>query len=181
MPPVRLPAPLSLAAVAALVLAAAPARAAAQVRQAPVLGLDGARTALAAAERTAAALQRTFCIAVVDTGGETIALVRQDGVLPALCDVARAKARTAARYGRPSQSWAELLGRGNAGALMNLPEMFAVEGGVPVLAGGAVVGAVGASGASSTMDAQVAQAAADAVASAATAAAAAAPRSPASR
>ena len=53
-------------------------------------------------------------------------VLRLDGVLPAFCDVARAMARTAARYGRPSRAWSELLGRGTAGALMNLPDMFAV-------------------------------------------------------
>lgn len=150
----------------ALLAVLLPAAAAAQVRQAPMLSLGGAQRALAASEAEAARLQRTFCIVVVDAGGEPVAMARQDAVLPALCDVARAKARTAARYGRSSRAWSELLGRGNAGALMNLPDMLAVEGGVPVLVGGAVVGAVGVSGASAAQDGQVAEAGAAALASA---------------
>src|SRR5687768_10331641 len=90
-------------------------------RRAGPPGAEGAKRALAAAESQAARGKLSVCIVVVDTGGETLAALRLDGVLPAFCDVARAKARTAARYGRPSRAWSELLGRGNAGALMNLP------------------------------------------------------------
>jgi uncharacterized protein GlcG (DUF336 family) len=150
-------------ALVALVALLVPAAASAQVRQAPTLSLEGARRALAGAEREAARLSRAFCVVVVDAGGEVVALARQDGVLAATCDVARAKARTAARYGRPSRAWGELLGRGNAGALATVPDMFAVEGGVPVLAGDVVVGAVGVSGASAAQDGQVAEAGALAV------------------
>ncbi|GLC28367.1 GlcG/HbpS family heme-binding protein [Roseisolibacter agri] len=136
----------------------------AQTRQAPTLSLDGARRALAASEAESTRMSLNVCIVVVDAGGEPVAMARQDGVLPALCDVARAKARTAARYGRSSRAWSELLGRGNAGALMNLPDMFAVEGGVPVTVSAVVVGAVGVSGASAAQDGQVAQAGAAALA-----------------
>lgn len=159
--PFRRPSLATLVPLAALLLLV-PAAAPAQVRPAPALTLEGARRALDGAEREAAHQARTFCIVVVDPGGEVVALARQDGVLPALCDVARAKARTAARYGRTSRAWSELLGRGNAGALANLPDMFAVEGGVPVLAGEVVVGAVGVSGASAAQDGLVAQAGASA-------------------
>ena len=154
---------LALAGGAAL-LATAPPAAAQAVRQVPVLSLAGARQALAAAEGEAGRLRRTVCVVVVDPGGEVVAAARMDGVLPALCDVARAKARTAARYGRPSRAWAELLGRGNAGALANLPDMFAVDGGVPLLDAGVVVGGVGVSGASAEEDGRVAQAGAGALA-----------------
>ncbi|MDF1505843.1 heme-binding protein [Roseisolibacter sp. H3M3-2] len=163
--------PLLLSA-ALLACAALPARAqapagasasAVPTRAAPTLTLDGARRAVAGVEREAARLSRTFCVVVVARGGEVVAVARQDGVLPAICDVARAKARTAARYGRPSRAWAELLGRGNAGALATLPDMFAVEGGVPVLAGDVVVGAVGVSGASAAQDGLVAEAGAAAI------------------
>jgi glc operon protein GlcG len=151
----------------ALALATLGARAAgAQVRQAPTLGAEGAKRALAASESHAARGKLSVCIVVVDTGGETLAALRLDGVLPAFCDVARAKARTAARYGRPSRAWSELLGRGNAGALMNLPDMFAVEGGVPVTLNGVTVGAVGVSGASAAQDGEIAQAGAAVVAAA---------------
>lgn len=159
----------TLAAGAALAGGASPV-AAQSVRQAPVLSLEGARVALAAADGEAARLGRTVCVAVVDPGGELIAVARGDGVLPAFCDVARAKARTSARYGQPSRSWATLLGRGNAGALATLPDMFAVEGGVPVLVNGVLVGAVGVSGASSEEDGRVAAAGAQAVSATTTAA-----------
>jgi glc operon protein GlcG len=153
----------ALAAAGALACVAPRPAAAQVVRQAPTLSLEGARRALVAADSEATRLRRTVCVVVVDPGGEPIALTRADGVLPAFCDVARAKARTAVRYGRPSDSWAQLLGRGNAGALANLPDMFAVEGAVPVLVDGVVVGAVGVSGAPSEDDARVARAGAQAV------------------
>ena len=149
----------------AILLTLLPVAAHAQTRQAPTLSLDGARRALAASEAEAVRNAWGVCVVVVDAGGEPVAMARLDGVLPALCDVARAKARTAARYGRSSRAWSELLGRGNAGALMNLPDMFAVEGGVPVTVNAVVVGAVGVSGASAAQDGQVAQAGAAALAS----------------
>jgi uncharacterized protein GlcG (DUF336 family) len=144
--------------LAGLLAGAAPALHA-QVRQQPTLSLEGARRALAAAAAEATRQARPFCVAVLDAGGEVIALERHDGAMPpAVCDFARAKARTAGRFGRPSQAWAEFLGRGNGGALANLPDMFAVEGGAPILQGGAVVGAVGVSGGSTQQDAEVARA-----------------------
>ncbi|HZF68921.1 MAG TPA: heme-binding protein [Gemmatirosa sp.] len=140
----------------------------AQVRQQPTLALAGARRALAAAATEAARQARPFCVVVLDASGEVIALERHDGATPsAVCDFARAKARTAGRFGRPSQAWAEFLGRGNGGALVSVPDMFAVEGGVPIVQATVVVGAVGVSGGSTQQDAEVARAGAAAALAAA--------------
>lgn len=146
--------------VAALAIGAA-SELRAQVRPQATLALEGARRALAAGAAEAARQGRAFCVVVLDSGGEVIALERHDGAMPpAVCDFARAKARTAGRFGRSSDAWATLLGRGNGGVLSTVPDMFAVEGGVPILQGTAVVGAVGVSGASTGQDAEVARAAA---------------------
>ena len=143
-------------------VACTPVVARAQTRMVPALTLDGARRALAAAEEQARRNRWEMCIAVVDAAGDPVTGARFDGALPVLCEVAARKARTAARYGRPSKVWGESVARGGS-AVPGLPDMLAVEGGVPIMVGGVVVGAVGVSGSASANDARVAEAGAAAV------------------
>jgi uncharacterized protein GlcG (DUF336 family) len=76
--------------------------------------------------------------------------------------VSQAKARTAARFRRPTSAFDSTLTAGRS-ALLALPGMLPVAGGVPIVVAGRVVGAVGVSGVTSQQDAQVAQAGAGAV------------------
>lgn len=146
-----------------LVVAAAllPGRLGAQLREVRVLGAEGARRALAAAEAEARRNGWNVSIAVVDLAGELLAFHRMDGAPAASVDLSRGKARTAARLRRPTRALDSSATAGRA-ALLTVG-MVLLEGGVPIVVGGTVVGAVGVSGVTSQQDATVAQAGAGAV------------------
>lgn len=152
--------PILLVALAATLL---PARAHAQLRQVAVVGMDGAKRALAAAEQEARKQGWNVSIAVVDPAGELVGFLRMDGAPQASVDIARGKARTAARFRRPTKALEDVVAGGRVAAV-TFEGMVLIEGGLPITVDGVVVGAVGVSGASSAQDAQVAQAGAGAVA-----------------
>ena len=103
-------------------------------------------------------------IAVVDTHGELVYLERLDNTQVASIKIAEGKARTAARFKRPSKALQDALAGGGAGMrILALEGAVAVEGGVPLMANGAIIGAVGVSGVTSEQDAQVAAAGAAAM------------------
>jgi glc operon protein GlcG len=144
---------------AALLIAAAlatPSPLAGQLRTAPMVAADGAQRALAAAVAEARQQKWAVSIAVVDAAGELVAFLRMDGAPFSSIDVSRAKARTAARFRRPTRALDSALTAGRL-AILGLEGATPVEGGVPILVGGEVVGAVGVSGVTSAQDAQVAQ------------------------
>lgn len=148
-----------------LVLAAGvilPGRAAAQLRATRALSAQGAERALAAAADEARRQGWAVSIAVVDPAGELVGFLRLDGAPYSSVDIARAKARTAARFRRPTRALDSALTAGRT-PILGLEGATPVEGGVPVVVGGEVVGAVGVSGVTSAQDAQVAQAGAAAV------------------
>jgi uncharacterized protein GlcG (DUF336 family) len=74
-------------------------------------------------------------------------------------DVAIAKARSSARFKRPTKAFEDALAAGGVGVrVLSLPSAVPVEGGVPLMVAGKIVGAIGASGGSSQQDGVVAQA-----------------------
>jgi glc operon protein GlcG len=149
---------LVVACAALLALASvAPSTLVAQVRPAPTVSADGAQRALAAAVAEARQQGWNVSIAVVDAAGELVAFLRMDGATYSSVDIARAKARTAARFKRPTQALDSSLAAGRL-ALLGLEGVTPVAGGVPIVVRGEVVGAVGVSGVTSAQDAQVAQA-----------------------
>lgn len=148
----RLPSLLCL-----LLLIAAPATAASQTRDVKTLTLDGARTVAAAAEASARGRGWEVAIAVVDPAGGLIVFHRMDGVQHASLDIAIEKARTAAGFRRPSKAMAEAVGRGTVG-LVGVDGMLMMEGALPVMVAGMVVGAIGISGMTGAQDAELAQA-----------------------
>jgi uncharacterized protein GlcG (DUF336 family) len=156
---------LPLLAAAALAAGAVlvPTRAAAQLRPTRVVAAAGAQRALAAAEAEARKQGWAVSIAVVDPAGELVGFLRLDGAPMSSVDIARAKARTAARFRRPTRALDSSLTAGRL-AILALDGATPVEGGVPIVVGGEVVGAVGVSGVTSAQDAQVARAGASAVA-----------------
>jgi glc operon protein GlcG len=123
---------------------------------------EGAQAALAAARTEARKNGWAVSIAVVDPAGELVAFLRLDGAPYSSIDIARAKARTAARFRRPTRALDSALAAGRT-PILTLEGVTAVEGGVPVTLNGEVVGAVGVSGVTSVQDGQVAQAGAAAV------------------
>jgi glc operon protein GlcG len=101
-------------------------------------------------------------IAVVDDGGHPLALLRLDGCAPIGSYIAAEKARTAALGRRESKAYEEMINGGRT-AFLSAPLSGTLEGGVPVIADGQVVGAVGVSGVQAAQDAQIAKAGAGAI------------------
>lgn len=143
-----------------LALLAAPLHA--QLRSTRVLTADAAQRAIEAAAAKARAENWAVSIAVVDASGELLAFLRLDGAPFSSVDIARAKARTAARFRRPTRALDSTLTAGRL-AILGLEGATPVEGGVPIVVDGEVVGAVGTSGVTSAQDAQVSAAGAGAV------------------
>src|SRR5690349_826615 len=132
----------------------------AQLPTKQVLTLDTARKIAAAAEAEAKRRGATVVIAVVDDGGYLLVLERLDDTQVASVDVGIAKARTAAIFRRPSKVFEDQVKNGRVSALA-LPGAMALQGGVPIIIDGKVVGAVGVSGNSPQEDEDIAKVGAD--------------------
>jgi uncharacterized protein GlcG (DUF336 family) len=93
-----------------------------------------------------------FTIAVVDTGGALLLLRREDGASPVTADAALLKARTAARSGAPTQALVAMSQDSPTRDLLLLLQLTDDPGGIPIKAGGRVIGAIGVSGGSAEQD-----------------------------
>lgn len=124
------------------------AGAAFSVAEVPALSYDEARTIAEAAAEAATARGVAPVAAVVDAGGDLVYLWRPDAAQPASVGVATDKARTAAIYRRPSKDFEEQASSGRPSAL-HLARSVPLQGGIPIVRDGEVVGAIGVSGASS--------------------------------
>jgi glc operon protein GlcG len=96
-------------------------------------------------------------IAIVDDGGHLLQFARLDGTPPVSAHIAPEKARAAALGRRETKVYEDMINQGRS-AFLSAPLQGMLEGGVPILADGQVVGAVGVSGVKSSEDAQVAKA-----------------------
>ena len=112
---------------------------------------------LDAATKEAVTNQWPVTIAVVDDGGHPLALVRLDDCAPVSAYTAVEKARTSAMGRRESRVYESMINEGRT-AFLSAPMTGLLEGGVPVVVDGEVVGAVGVSGVRSHQDAQIAKA-----------------------
>jgi uncharacterized protein GlcG (DUF336 family) len=119
----------------------------AQLATSKVLTLDAARR-IAAAAAVEARADRTSAIAIVDAGGALIYFERLDGTFPAASAVSFDKAHTAATFQHATKDFEDAIHNGR-GALTGVKEMTPLQGGVPIVVEGKVIGAVGISGASS--------------------------------
>jgi len=122
-----------------------------------MLGADDVRKIAQAAEAEAARNKWSVVVAIVDDGGHPLWLQRLDGTAPISSYLAMEKARTAALGRRESRIYEEMINQGRA-AFLSAPLQGMLEGGVPVVIDGQVVGAVGVSGVKSAEDAQIAKA-----------------------
>lgn len=129
----------------------------AHMRDVRALTLDAAKAIAAAAERFAVEKRWTIAVAVVDAAGGLILFHCLDDTQPASQDVAILKARTAARFHRSTKALEDGIAGGRA-ALLSLPGVVALEGGVPIRSDGRVIGAIGVSGMGSAQDGEVASA-----------------------
>jgi uncharacterized protein GlcG (DUF336 family) len=144
--------------ISALLLAAVlvPRHAAAQGQSnmyGPTITAEQAKTAAAAAVAEARKNQWTMAIAIVDPAGDLVYFEKMDNTQVGSVDVAIAKARSSARFKRPTKAFQDALAGGGEGwRILSLDGAVAVEGGVPLVAGGKIIGAIGASGGSSQQD-----------------------------
>lgn len=155
---------MSIAGMLAFLLTAAGASA--QVVEQKGLTLEAARRVIAAAVAEARRNEVGGAIAVVDAGGHVVALERLDGTFAASGDISIGKARTAALFRRPTSFFEEAINQGRTAmaALPSLADFTPLQGGVPIMAEGQVIGAVGISGAASArQDEEIAVLAAAAV------------------
>src|SRR5882672_1157552 len=137
--------------------------ASAQLADKKVLTLDGAKKVAAAAEAEARKNSWNVVIAVVDDGGNLLYLQRIDGTQTGSIEVAIQKARTAQAFKRPTKVFEDAIA-GGRNALIALHGALPLEGGLPIMVGGQLVGAIGVSGVKSTEDGQIAKAGADSLA-----------------
>ena len=114
------------------------------------LTLEGAEKVIAAAKAEAKKNQEGGVIAVVDDGGNLMALERLDGTFAAGANISIGKARTAALFKRPTRVFEDIIKNGRT-AMVALPDSLftPLQGGVPIVVDGQIVGGVGVSGASS--------------------------------
>lgn len=134
----------------------------AQLADKKVMTMDGAKKIAAAAEKEARSNNWNVVIAVVDDGGHLVYLQRMDGTQTGSIDVAIGKARTSAAFKRPTRVFDELA-KTRPSIVSIGGDAVLLEGGIPVMVGGQLVGAVGVSGVTSQQDAQIAQAGIDAL------------------
>jgi glc operon protein GlcG len=119
------------------------------------LTLEAAKRIAEAAQAEAAKNKWTMVICVVDDGGHLIYLERMDGTQIGSVQVAQEKAVTAVRFKRSTKVLEEAVA-GGRNVVMKLPGATPIEGGLPIIVDGNVIGAVGASGGTSAQDGQVA-------------------------
>jgi len=127
------------------------ALASAQTAEKKSLTLDGAERVIAAAKAHAAQVKAPGgVIAVVDAGGNLMALERLDGTFAAGANISIGKARTAVLFQKPTKVFEDIINKGRT-AMAALPDSFftPLQGGVPVVLDGQIIGGVGVSGASS--------------------------------
>lgn len=136
---------------------------AAQLATKKALTLEVTKQIAAAAESHAAKNNWNVVIAIVDDGGHLLYLERMDGAQTGSIEVAIKKAQTATSFKRPSKVFEAGLAGGRT-ALVALPGALPFEGGVPIAAGGQVLGAIGVSGVTAAQDGMIAQAGVDALA-----------------
>lgn len=129
----------------------------AQLATRKVMTLAAAKQIAAAAEAEAIKNNWNVVIAILDEGGNLVYLQKMDETQIGSIDVAQAKARSAVSFKRPTKTFADGLAGGNSG-ILSLPKALPVEGGLPLLVDGRVVGAIGVSGVTSQQDGQIAQA-----------------------
>ena len=128
----------------------------------PSISLEAAKKAAAAALAEARKNNWTMAVAVVDCGGYLVYYEKMDNTQLAGATVAIDKARSAALFKRPTRAMQDMLASGGAGMrVLRLRGAIPVEGGVPLIAEGKIVGAIGLSGDSSENDGRCAQAGAD--------------------
>ena len=124
--------------------------------------LELAKKIAAAAEAEATKNNWTVVVSVVDDGANLVYLGRMDNTQIGSIEVSIQKAKTAASFKRPTKTFEDNIAGGRT-VLLKLPGALPIEGGLPLIVNGQIVGAIGISGATSQQDGVVAKAGADAL------------------
>lgn len=123
-----------------------------------------AKKVMAAAE--AKAIENNWCVAIsiMDSGGNPVMLHRLDGTQLASVRIAEGKALTAVEFRRPTKAMEDAIAGGGVGLkYIGVSNVSFIDGGIPIVVDGLIVGGIGVSGVHATEDAQIAQAGADAI------------------
>src|ERR1700682_3763165 len=126
------------------------------MRSKTALIIADAHKNMAAAKAKADKQKWGVTIAVVDDAGRLLLLERGDGAWPQTAEVATLKARSAAITHRPGKVWGEMVKQ--RPGMLTFPDAFPIQGGLPIIHQGEIIGAVGVSGVQSHEDEQVAAA-----------------------
>ena len=130
----------------------------------PPIGIDNARKVMAAAEAEAIKNNWAVVIAILDSGGNVMMLHRLDNVQLSSIDISQGKAKTALMFKRPTKVLDDAISSGGTGLrYLALKDIVPLEGGLPILLDGKIIGAIGVSGVLSAQDAQIARAGVDAL------------------
>jgi uncharacterized protein GlcG (DUF336 family) len=130
----------------------------------PSINLETAKRAAAAAVAEVRKNNWAMAVAITDTAGELVYFEKVDGTQQASVNIAQEKARSAARFKRPTKVFQDALEKGGVeNRYLGLPGVLPAEGGVPILANGAIIGAIGVSGGTGAQDNQCAMAGAAAI------------------
>ena len=139
--------------------AAAPAAAAVPAPYGIGINLEQAKKALAAAEAHARANNWGVAIAIVDSSAQLVAFSKIDSTQHASVAISQGKATTAVNLRRPTKALEDAIAGGGAGLrTLAIPGVMPLEGGIPIIVDGKIIGGIGVSGVLSSQDAQVARA-----------------------
>ena len=122
-----------------------------------MLTLEDCKRIAAAAEAEARKNNWNVCVAIVDDGGHLLHLFRMDGAMPANSRIAFEKGRTSAEMRRSTAMWEERI-KGGRTAMLRMPGVTPIQGGLPIVIDGECIGALGVSGVQSHEDEQIAKA-----------------------
>lgn len=122
------------------------------------IALEQAKKAMVAAEAEARKNNWSVVISIVDTGGHLVMMQRMDAQ-NASVDIATGKARTAVNFRRSTKALEDgLAAGGSAMRILAIPGVMPLQGGLPIVVDGKIIGAIGVSGVTSVQDEQVAKA-----------------------
>lgn len=152
-----------LFALLTIVVLLVPALVSAQLADKKALTLAAAKAIAAAAEAEATKNNWRMVIAILDDGGHLVYLQRTDETQVGSVRIAIEKARSAVHFKRPTKVFEDAVAGGRT-AILGLTGAMPIEGGVPLMVDGKVIGAIGASGGTAPQDGQVAKAGADTLA-----------------
>lgn len=152
-----------IVALAGVVFSSGALLAAEPLQYGPPLDLKTAKQVMAAAEAKAAEHGWPVVIAIVDSGAHLVLLQRLDGTQLGSLEIAQQKAITAAMFRKPTKFWEDRIAKGGVDLKLLKLNGFPMEGGLPILRDGKVIGAIGVSGVTSTQDAEIGTAGLEAI------------------